>query len=208
MDAALAEPIATDREFRLERTVSSTPQGVRDAGAAVVNALTEWGLATYAERGERVATVLTSWLARHDHYLGKIYLFARYDPALRELYVAARDGGSMLPVCGHGDMLRAALAEAGDLISGAQYITGGRMLWSTLGPLLPWTVRCTWSVKRGADHAYQTYERCESRQLAEQAAAAVPAEPERGVRLLDAEIKGPGDEWTSVYRRASTAPRT
>jgi hypothetical protein len=196
------------KDFHFQRSVEPSARGVEEAGAATIAAMMEWGLATFAERGERVATVLVSWLARNDHAFGKIYLYVTYNQRNQELLVTARDGGSMLPVFDYGDMLRDALADAGDLNNGAEYITGGRQLWCVLGPLRPWSVRYTWRPNPGVSHPSYTYHRCETRADAERAAATTTdrSASVTGVVLRRIEFFGPGDEtWTGFYERPDRA---
>lgn len=167
------------------------------AGAECVEKLIEWGLIAWTRRAEHAVMALASWLARTDHTFGRIHVELCYDPLVRELCIRAKDTGSMLPVFESADVLRTALTEACDALNGAEYLTGGRMIWCVLKPEMPWTVRYAWLLPDGMIHPRHTTERHESEEQALQAANWALRNRERvgnGLAIEAVAIRGPGDE--------------
>lgn len=192
----------TPAAWQLRQAFAPTPHGIEEAGNATRTLLIDWGLATFAERGEHAATVMASWLALNGPGRGWIQLVVRYDPRQRELLISALDAGSLLPTAHLGDKLGATLAESGGLASGAYRTDGGRRLRCLLGPVKPWSVRYTWRAPRGDHHPQHTYDHFETSEDAERAASATAANRSAaaGFALLAADIEGPGyGEWRTIY---------
>lgn len=148
---------------------AATPEGAETAGVTAALRSAELGIESIAHHVHAAMVVLVSWLANNGHGGGNITVGMCFDTRTRELEIRACDSGTVLPTQLEGDSLRQLLAATGDIDNGAWALQAGRAVWARVH-VPGFTVRYSWSVPTGMIHPAQTFEQCDSLELAEQAA--------------------------------------
>lgn len=196
--------------FEHQMVFPATSAGIEAARTAGERLPLLWsGLAAESDCVATAARALVWWLAANASLGTPIALAARYVPLRGELRLRAQDAGRSLPVALAGDALRLALSQAGDVGSGAAYVSEGRMVYCRLR-LNPFVLRARWRVASGADHPALTYRSYSDADSAEQAATGLwDLEPASGVALTGVDLGAPAAggamRWSTRARMIGAA---
>jgi hypothetical protein len=194
---------AESGRLALRDTFDGDLLGANSLGSATAAAARQWGVWWIAGLAARAALVSALWLLRHEHPEGVLKLRLGFDPVRRDLTIAVRDAGSMLPVLHTGDELRADLAGI-DAYFDARHLSGsGRELMIAIRVRPPYRVRLTWDIERFSQpHPRYTFDYQETEQGALQAVE----DALRGIgggapqsALLAVEYQGPEDDPETWY---------